>query len=63
MMGDIVNLRKARKKVMRQRDQQQAAANRFLHGRNKAERKRAESEGEKSSRNLDLHRIETGDER
>ena len=62
-MGDIVNLRKARKKALRQRDQQQAAANRLLHGRNKAERRRAETEDEKARRDLDRHRIETGDER
>ena len=62
-MGDLVNLRKARKKAVRQRDQQQAAANRLAHGRSKAERRREETEDEKARRHLDRHRIETGDER
>ena len=60
-MGDVVNLRKARKKAVRQRDQQQAAANRLRHGRSKAERRREETEDEKARRDLDRHRMETGD--
>jgi len=60
-MGDVVNLRKARKKAVRQRDQQQAAANRLMHGRSKAERRREETEDEKARRDLDRHRMETGD--
>ena len=61
-MGDLVNLRSARKKAARQRDQLQAAANRLAHGRKRAERRRDEIEGDKSRRHLDQHRIETGDE-
>ena len=50
-MGDIVNLRRARKRAERQLAEQKASANRLLHGRSKVERE------------LDRHRIETGDER
>ena len=37
-MGDVVNLRRARKKAERQPLNEKAAANRLLHGRSKAER-------------------------
>ena len=37
-MGDIVNLQRERKKIARQAAEREAAANRLLHGRNKAER-------------------------
>ena len=43
--------------------EQQAAANRLLHGRSKAERTREAERNDKASRDLDRHRIETGDER
>jgi hypothetical protein len=61
-MGDIVNLRKARKQALRQRDVQGAAANRLKHGRSKAERMRQAAESAKARRQLDQHRIESGDE-
>jgi Domain of unknown function (DUF4169) len=62
-MGDLVNLRKARKLAKRERDEQAAAANRLLHGRSKAERKLAVERDMKTRRDLDQHRVETGDER
>jgi hypothetical protein len=62
-MGDIVNLRKARKQAERQRNEKHAAANRLLHGRSKAERERDAAQRTKALRDLDRHRIETGDER
>ena len=37
-MSEIVNLHKARKRAAKQRDAERAAANRFQHGRSKAER-------------------------
>ena len=37
-MGDIINLRRFRKRAAKQRDDERAAANRTLHGRTKAER-------------------------
>jgi hypothetical protein len=60
-MGDVVNLRKARKFAERELDGQRAAANRLKHGRSKAERELTAAREAKSRRNLDQHRIETGD--
>ncbi|MGH6770220.1 MAG: DUF4169 family protein [Xanthobacteraceae bacterium] len=62
-MGEIVNLRKARKSAERTRDRASAAANRLKHGRSKAERSRDGARAAKARRNLDQHRVETGDER
>ena len=62
-MGDIVNLRRARKKAERQAAERRAAANRLLHGRSKTERELETARGAKDRRDLDRHRIETGDER
>jgi len=62
-MGEVVNLRKARKKIERQNAEQTAAANRVLHGRSKAERTLDAQRKAKSSHDLDRHRIETGDDR
>ena len=62
-MGDVVNLRKARKDAKRQHDAQRAATNRLLHGRSKTERKLGSARDAKTRRDLDQHRVETGDER
>ena len=62
-MGDVVNIRKARKAAKRRHDEQQAATNRVLHGRSKAERELGAARDAKARRDLDLHRVETGDER
>ena len=62
-MGDIINLRKARKQAKRQRDEQRAAANRLSYGRSKAERALEATERAKAGGDLDQRRIETGDER
>ena len=62
-MGDIVNLRRMRKRAKRQRDEREAEANRLLHGRSKAERELAGKRNAKARRDLDRHRILTGDER
>ena len=61
-MGKVISLRRARKQAKRQLDQQQAAANRLLHGRGKSDRKRATAVDAKARRDLDRHRIETGDD-
>jgi Domain of unknown function (DUF4169) len=61
-MGDIINLRRARKQAARQAAERRAAANRLLHGRSKAERTLEAARGAKERRNLDRHRVETGDE-
>lgn len=62
-MGEVVNLRRARKKSERQRAELKAAANRLLHGRSKAERMLDAQRNAQSRRDLDRHRIETGDDR
>jgi len=62
-MGDVVNLRKARKKIERELDQKRAAENRLRFGRTKAERNMESARGAKVRRDLDQHRIEAGDER
>ena len=60
-MGDVLNLRLARKKRDRQREADNAAARRLLHGRSKAERKLEGAQRDKSASNLDGHRIGNGE--
>jgi hypothetical protein len=62
-MGEIVNLRRARRAATRRRDATQAAENRLAHGRSKAERRLEEAQAEKARRELDAHRVETEDGR
>ena len=62
-MGEIVNLRTARKAATRRRDDARAEENRRVHGRSKAERTLEEARAEKARRELDAHRIETEDGR
>ena len=62
-MGDIVNLRRARKKAQRELAEREASANRLLYGRSKAQRDLDSERDAKASRDLERHRIETGDER
>jgi hypothetical protein len=57
-MGDIVNLHKVRKKATRERAAEQAASNRVVHGRGKAERAVADARAAKMSRDLDQHRVQ-----
>jgi hypothetical protein len=56
-VGDIVNLRRARKRQDRRREEAQAAANRVLFGMSKDERRAIESEKAKAARDLDGRRI------
>ena len=62
-MGDVVNFRRARKKAERQLAERTASANRLRHGRSQAERELETKRDTKARRDLDRHRIETGDER
>lgn len=62
-MAELVNLRLARKRARKQRDDLQATANRLAHGQSKHRRQAETAQREKSSRDLDLHRIDKGDER
>ena len=61
-MGDIIKLREARRQAKRLRDEKRAAANRLLHGRSKAERNLDSARNAKARRDLDQHRVDTGDE-
>ncbi len=60
-MAEIVNLRTARKRAQRQRDAEHARQARVSHGVSKAARALARSEQSKARRELDEHRIETGE--
>ena len=61
LMGDVFNLRLARKKRARQLDAESAAARRLLHGRSKAERKLEGAQRDQSSNNLDGHWLGSGE--
>lgn len=61
-MGDILNLRQARKNAKRRAAEQKAAANRLLHGRGKSDRELEAARNSKERRDLDRHRIEKADE-
>jgi hypothetical protein len=61
-MGDVVNLRRARKGRERQRKEAEAAENRIAFGMTKAERRRLDSEREKAERGLEAHRLVRPDE-
>jgi hypothetical protein len=62
-MAELVNLRTARKRATRRKDEQDANASRLGHGQPKHIRKLHAAEQEKAGRTLDLHRIEPGDGR
>ena len=57
-MGDIVNLRTARKRKARDDAARYADQNRLLHGRSKAEKSAATSLGERDAAFLDGHRLD-----
>jgi hypothetical protein len=57
VMGDVVNLRRFRKKAERELGAQRAEENRARHGRTKAERARDTTSGRKLNDKLDQHRI------
>jgi hypothetical protein len=60
-MGDIVNLRMARKRAKRHAAETEAASNRLAHGRPKSDRAAEQSQREQARKSLDQHRIEMGD--
>jgi hypothetical protein len=60
-MGELVNLRTARKRAKRRDAEHSAASRRLAHGRSKAERALKQSRNEKAQNDLDQHRIKTGD--
>jgi len=62
-MGEVINLRKARKGATRRKAAALAEQNRMLHGRSKAERTLQTARAKKSQGTLDQHKLETGDGR
>jgi len=57
-MGDVINLRQARKARDRKAVEQAAAEARALHGRTRAQRKLEKAEAEKLSRTVDQAKLE-----
>ena len=60
-MGDVINLRKARKRADREQHAKQAEENRILHGRSKAERQLEQARRAQDSRKLEAHRLNEED--
>ena len=60
-MGDVVNLRTHRKRAERKRKTGRAAERRVQHGATKAERQFTAARKKRAERDLELHRLETGD--
>jgi hypothetical protein len=58
-MGEIVNLRRARKKRAAVVAESEAAANRLAYGRSKDENRAAKAERVIAERRLDSHRLQT----
>ena len=56
-MGEIVNLRRARKRKERRREEAVADQNRVVFGRSKAERRLIQTERAIAEANLEAHRI------
>ena len=57
-MGDVINLRTARKQRARKQAEQAATTNRTLFGRTRAQKAHDTAEAEKQTRFLDQHRRE-----
>jgi hypothetical protein len=57
-LGEIVNLRRARRQRRRDQDDAIAAANRLAHGLGKAAKRETRAERERAERALDGHRRE-----
>jgi Domain of unknown function (DUF4169) len=60
-MGDVVNLKRFKKRTERHRSEQQANANRTQFGRTKSERAADEARTNRASDLLDQHRIDGED--
>lgn len=61
-MGEVINLRQARKNKARAEKECQAEENRATHGRPKADKSLARTLKDKAERNLDAHRRGDGDD-
>lgn len=62
MNAEIVNLRTARKRARRGKDEKEAVAQRVAYGTPKALRQEIEAGREKAKRDLDGHRRDPADE-
>jgi hypothetical protein len=60
-MGDVINLKRFKKRIAREQSEKQADANRLQHGRTKSERTHDERRAERASNLLDQHRIDGED--
>jgi Domain of unknown function (DUF4169) len=60
-MGDVVNLKRFKKRIERERSAKQAEANRARFGRTKSERSLDEQRTNRADHLLDQHRIDGED--
>jgi hypothetical protein len=60
-MGDLVNLRRERKRREREEKATAAAENRIVFGTTKAQRQKIKAEREAAERRLDGHRLPSDD--
>lgn len=60
-MGEIINLKDARKRKAREDKKAKAAGNRWLFGRSKADKKKAEAEKNKAAKKLDGNKLDKDD--
>jgi len=60
-MGDLVNLKRFKKRMTRERSEQEAAANRTRLGRTRSERAEDELRTDRARELLDQHRIDGED--
>jgi hypothetical protein len=60
-MGDVINLKRFKKRTERQQSEQQAEANRTRFGRTKSERLLDEQRADRANKLLDQHRIDGED--
>jgi Domain of unknown function (DUF4169) len=61
IMGEVVNLKRFKKRNEREQSAKQAETNRARFGRTKSERTLDEQRADKADRLLDQHRIDDGD--
>ncbi len=59
-MGDLVNLKRFKKRGERDKAAKDAETNRALFGRTKAEKQRDEMQADRAGKSLDAHRIDDG---
>ena len=60
-MGDLVNLKRFKKRAAREQSEQDAAANRARFGRTRSERELEATRTDHARELLDQHRIDGGD--